>query len=152
MNIQNKLSTLIKISKTNPNAIIPCYQTSGSAGMDLHACLTGSIILKPSQRVLIKTGICINLEEGYEAQVRSRSGLANKFGVCVLNSPGTIDSDYRGEIGVILINLGEEDFIINDKDRIAQLIIAKYSQIEWLEVDKLNTTTRGDAGFGSTGV
>ena len=131
---------------------LPKYETLLSAGMDLRAYLDDSIVLKPFQRVLVKTGLFISLHPGYEAQVRPRSGLALKKGISVLNSPGTIDADYRGEIGVILINLSDSDFEINTGDRIAQMIIAKHETIEWETVDKLDDSVRGDKGFGSTGV
>ena len=131
---------------------IPEYETMLSAGMDLRANIDRSIILKPLERVIIKTGLFIALPAGLEAQVRPRSGLAAKKGITVLNSPGTIDADYRGEIGVILVNLSNEDFIVNDGERIAQLVIAKHEQINWKEVTVLNETERGAGGFGSTGV
>jgi dUTP pyrophosphatase len=131
---------------------LPHYQTDGSAGMDLYANLDASIELLPLKRILVPTGVSIALPKGFEAQVRPRSGLAIKQGVTCLNTPGTIDSDYRGEIKVILINLGEETVTIKDGDRIAQLVIAKYEQISWQQVDTLNTTERGDGGFGHTGL
>lgn len=132
--------------------LIPSYETMGSAGMDLRANLNVPITLKPLERAIIKTGLFIALPQGYEAQVRPRSGLAIKKGVTVLNSPGTIDADYRGEIGVILINLSNEDFIVNNGERIAQLVIAKHERVIWQEVTVLNQTERGESGFGSTGV
>lgn len=131
---------------------LPKYETTASAGMDLRANLTESITLKPLERTLVKTGLFMELPIGFEAQVRPRSGLALKKGITVLNSPGTIDADYRGEIGVILINLSNEDFIIENGERIAQLVIAKYEQAELIEVNELSETTRGTGGFGSTGV
>ena len=130
---------------------LPKYETLLSAGMDLRAYLDDPIVLKPSQRVLVKTGLFISLHPGYEAQVRPRSGLALKKGISVLNSPGTIDADYRGEIGVILINFSDLDFEINSGDRIAQMAIAKHETISWKVVDKLDNSLRGDKGFGSTG-
>tara|TARA_B100001559_G_scaffold169874_1_gene142402 strand:+ start:3796 stop:4227 length:432 start_codon:yes stop_codon:yes gene_type:complete len=130
---------------------LPKYETLLSAGMDLRAYLDDSIVLKPFQRVLVKTGLFISLHPGYEAQVRPRSGLALKKGISVLNAPGTIDADYRGEIGVILINLSDLDFEINSGDRIAQMVIAKHETISWKVVDKLDNSLRGDKGFGSTG-
>ena len=133
------------------NNELPKYQTLLSAGMDLRAYLEDPIVLKPLQRVLVKTGLFISLHPGYEAQVRPRSGLALKKGISVLNSPGTIDADYRGEIGVILINLSDSDFMINTGDRIAQMVIAKHETISWKVVDKLDNSLRGDKGFGSTG-
>ena len=130
----------------------PSYQTEQSAGMDLYANLSQPITLKPLQRALISTGLFMALPQGYEAQVRPRSGLAFKKGITVLNSPGTIDADYRGEIGVILVNLSNEDFIVEDGERIAQMVIAKHEQAEWIEVQELSATERGAGGFGSTGV
>ena len=131
---------------------LPKYETIASAGMDLRANLLESIILKPLERTLVKTGLFMELPLGFEAQVRPRSGLALKKGITVLNSPGTIDADYRGEIGVILINLSNEDFVIENGERIAQLVIAKYQQAEFIEVNELSETSRGTGGFGSTGV
>ena len=130
----------------------PSYETLLSAGMDLRANISKSITLKPLERVIVKTGLFIALPAGLEAQVRPRSGLAAKRGITVLNSPGTVDADYRGEIGVILVNLSNEDFLIKDGERIAQLIIAKHEQITWKEVSILDKTERGEGGFGSTGV
>lgn len=131
---------------------LPHYETSASAGMDLRANIDESIVLKPLERTIVKTGLFIALPIGFEAQVRPRSGLAAKKGVTVLNAPGTIDADYRGEIGVILVNLSNVDFTINDGERIAQLIIAEYTQATWKEVSTLDETQRGSGGFGSTGV
>ncbi len=130
----------------------PNYETEGSAGMDLRANLNKPMVLKPLERTIVKTGLFIALPIGFEAQVRPRSGLAAKKGITVLNSPGTIDADYRGEIGVILVNLSNEDFVINDGERIAQLVIAKHERVNWKEVKVLNETERGAGGFGSTGV
>tara|TARA_B100001057_G_scaffold483208_1_gene559638 strand:+ start:1137 stop:1571 length:435 start_codon:yes stop_codon:yes gene_type:complete len=130
---------------------LPKYETLGSAGMDLHANISEDILLKPMQRALVTTGLFIALPHLYEAQIRPRSGLAHKSGVSVLNSPGTIDADYRGEIGVILINLSEKDFIIKDGERIAQMIIAPYTMTELINVEVLSSTQRGEGGFGSTG-
>jgi dUTP pyrophosphatase len=131
---------------------LPNYETIASAGMDLRANLSEPITLKSLERTIVKTGLFIELPLGYEAQVRPRSGLAAKKGITVLNSPGTVDADYRGEIGVILVNLSAEDFIIENGERIAQLIIAKHERAEWTEVDELSETSRGEGGFGSTGV
>ena len=131
---------------------LPHYETVASAGMDLRANLTESISLQPLERTIIKTGLFIELPIGYEAQVRPRSGLAFKNGITVLNSPGTIDADYRGEIGVILVNLSNQAFEIQNGERIAQLIIAKHDRAEWVEVQELSQTARGEGGFGSTGV
>lgn len=131
---------------------LPHYVTNGSAGMDLRANIKEEIILKPMERKLVPTGLRIALPQGYEASIRPRSGLALKRGVTVLNSPGTVDADYRGEIGVILINLSNEDFVIYDGDRIAQMVIAKYEQAEWVVSDNLDKTERGEGGFGHSGV
>lgn len=131
---------------------LPHYETEASAGMDLRANIPESIILKPLERAIVKTGLFIALPVGYEAQVRSRSGLAAKKGITVLNAPGTIDADYRGEIGVILVNLSNEDFMVMDGERVAQLVIAKHERAEWTEVEELSETSRGSGGFGSTGV
>lgn len=130
---------------------LPAYATSGSAGMDIHAMLDAPVTLHPGERTLIPTGLKIELPEGYEAQVRPRSGLALKYGVTVLNTPGTIDSDYRGEIGVVLINLGQEDFEIKNGDRIAQMVVAPYPQVKWNEVLILDNTVRGEGAYGHTG-
>ena len=130
---------------------LPNYETLESAGMDLRSNIKTDITLKPNQRAIVPTGIFIALPKGYEAQVRSRSGLAAKYGVTVLNSPGTIDADYRGEIGVILINFSENDFIIKNGDRIAQIVIAKHERAIWEECNDLSNTARGSGGFGSTG-
>jgi len=130
---------------------LPNYETLESAGMDLRSNIKTDITLKPNQRAIVPTGIFIALPKGYEAQVRSRSGLAAKYGVTVLNSPGTIDADYRGEIGVILINFSENDFIIKNGDRIAQIVITKHERAIWEECNDLSKTERGSGGFGSTG-
>ena len=131
---------------------LPNYETFASAGMDLRANLEAPIVLKPLERTIVKTGLFIELPIGYEAQVRPRSGLAAKKGITVLNSPGTVDADYRGEIGVILVNLSAEEFVIENGERIAQLIIAKHERAEWIEVTQLSETSRGEGGFGSTGI
>jgi dUTP pyrophosphatase len=141
----------VKIINKSSHAL-PNYETIASAGMDLRANLTEAVVLAPLERAIIKTGLFIELPLGYEAQVRPRSGLAAKRGVTVLNGPGTIDADYRGEIGVILVNLSNEAFTIENGERVAQLIIAKHERAEWLEVDVLTETVRGEGGFGSTGV
>ena len=138
------------INKSNHD--LPHYETSASAGMDLRASLSESRTLKPLERTIVGTGLFIELPVGIEAQVRPRSGLAAKKGITVLNAPGTIDADYRGEIGVILVNLSNEDFIVNNGERIAQLVIAKHERAEWTEVELLSETDRGEGGFGSTGV
>ncbi len=131
---------------------LPNYETIASAGMDIRANLETAVTLNPLERAIIKTGLFIELPIGYEAQVRPRSGLAAKKGITVLNSPGTVDADYRGEIGVILVNLSNETFIIENGERIAQLIIAKHERADWIEVQELTETSRGEGGFGSTGV
>ena len=131
---------------------IPAYETPLSAGMDLRANIEQPITMKPLERVVIKTGLMIALPSGYEAQIRPRSGLAAKNGITVLNSPGTIDTDYRGEIGVILVNLSAKEFSIKDGDRIAQMVVAKYERVDFELVQVLSETTRGAGGFGSTGV
>ncbi|MBQ5879994.1 MAG: dUTP diphosphatase [Bacteroidaceae bacterium] len=130
---------------------LPSYATLQSAGMDLRANLDAPVIPRPLERKLIPTGLSIALPEGYEAQVRPRSGLALKKGIGVLNAPGTIDADYRGEIGVILVNLSQEDFVVNDGERIAQMVVAKHETVEWVAVDELDDTERGAGGFGHTG-
>ena len=131
---------------------LPEYATSQSAGLDLRANLSEPIVLEPLARALVPTGLFIALPQGFEAQVRPRSGLAAKFGITVLNSPGTIDADYRGEVKVILVNLSNETFTINDGERIAQLVVARFEQASWQSVDSLDQTERGAGGFGSTGV
>lgn len=138
------------INKSNHD--LPHYETIASAGMDLRSSISEPITLKPLERTIVKTGLFIELPIGIEAQVRPRSGLAAKKGITVLNAPGTIDADYRGEIGVILVNLSNEDFIIENGERIAQLVIAKHERANWVSVDELSETTRGEGGFGSTGV
>lgn len=131
---------------------LPSYATEQSAGMDLRANIDEPIVLKPMQRTIVKTGLFMALPPGYEAQVRPRSGLALKHGITVLNSPGTIDADYRGEIGVLLINLGDKDFVINDGERIAQMVIAKHETVTFSLTDTLDETERGAGGYGHTGV
>lgn len=131
---------------------LPAYSTDMSAGMDVRANLTESITLQPMQRALIPTGLRIALPEGYECQLRPRSGLALKHGITLVNTPGTVDADYRGEIGVILINLSAEPFVINDGERICQMVISQYSRIDWIEVQQLQDTNRGEGGFGHTGL
>lgn len=141
----------IKIINTSAHPL-PNYETIASAGMDIRAHIQAPITLKPLERTIVKTGLFIELPIGYEAQVRPRSGLAAKKGITVLNSPGTVDADYRGEIGVILVNLSQEEFVIENGERIAQLVIAKHERAEWVEVQELSETSRGEGGFGSTGV
>ena len=144
---------MVKIQVVNRgHQQLPAYATPQSAGMDLRANLSEPITLHPMERRLIPTGLHIALPEGYEAQVRPRSGLALKHGLTVLNTPGTIDADYRGEIGVVLINLSQEDFVINDGERIAQMVIARYEQGDLVVVEELDQTERGEGGYGHTGV
>ena len=144
---------MLKIQVVNKgHQPLPQYATPQSAGMDLRANLSESIVLKPLERRLIPTGLHIALPAGYEAQVRPRSGLALKKGITVLNSPGTIDADYRGEVGVLLINLSQEEFVVNDGERIAQMVIARHEQGEFVPVEVLDETERGEGGYGHTGV
>lgn len=138
------------VNKSSHN--LPNYETLASAGMDLRANINEPITLKPLERAIVKTGLFIELPIGYEAQVRPRSGLAAKNGITVLNAPGTVDADYRGEIGVILVNLSNQDFTIENGERIAQLIIAKHERAVWIEAENLSETERGAGGFGSTGL
>lgn len=140
----------IKVINSSRNSL-PAYATEGSAGMDLRASLDEPVVLHPMERRLIPTGLRIELPVGYEAQIRPRSGLALKQGITVLNTPGTIDADYRGEIGVILINLGNADFVVNDGERICQMVIARHERAEMVEVEVLGETERGEGGFGHTG-
>lgn len=137
------------VNKSNHR--LPEYATPGSAGMDLKANTTEPIVLKPLERQMVPTGIHIQLPEGYEAQIRPRSGLAAKYGISIVNAPGTVDADYTGEIKVILINLSNENFVINPGERIAQMVVARYERVEWDEVATLDETERGEGGFGSTG-
>ena len=131
---------------------LPEYATSQSAGVDLRANIDNPVVLAPLQRALIPTGLYIALPEGYEAQVRPRSGLAIKKGITVLNSPGTIDADYRGEIGVILMNLSQDEFIVNDGERICHMVVKEYTRVEWVQTESLSSSERGEGGFGHTGV
>lgn len=143
----------IQIKRFRPESSIPlpCYMTSQAAGMDLYADLMTDVVIGPGERVLIPTGVAVALPDGFEAQIRPRSGLALKHGITLINSPGTIDSDYRGEIGVILINHGNTSFVIRSGERVAQMVIAKYARALWEEVAELSDTIRGDGGFGHTG-
>jgi len=141
----------IPITKLRPSAILPEYQTEHAAGMDLHASIDEPITLKPGERFAVPTGIAIAVPEGCEAQVRCRSGLAAKYGIALTNGIGTIDADYRGEVGVLIINLGQEDFVVEPGMRIAQMVIAKFERAQWEQADELDTTERGAGGFGSTG-
>ena len=140
----------IKIKNTSNNDL-PKYETKFSSGLDLKAFTSDNITLKSNDISLIKTGLFIEIPEGFEAQIRPRSGLALKYGITILNSPGTIDSDYRGEIGVILVNLSKNDFVIKNGDRIAQIVFSKFEKINWVNVNDLSHTNRGGGGFGSTG-
>lgn len=140
----------VQIKKLKENAIMPAYQTAQAAGMDLHACLDAPITLAPMERQMIPTGLAIALPDGYEAQIRARSGLSIKHGITMVNGIGTVDADYRGEIGVLVINLGQEAFEITPDMRIAQMVIAKYETVAWQESTELDATKRGAGGFGST--
>lgn len=150
--IKNGMKMKIKIKRLSENAVLPQYATEQSAGLDLHAVLDEPVTLRSLERKMIKTDLAIALPPGYEAQVRPRSGLAVKHGITVLNTPGTIDADYRGNICVILVNLSNEPFTINNGERIAQLVISNYERADWEEVEELNETERGYKGFGSTGL
>lgn len=140
----------IRIVNKSKNKL-PAYETAHSAGLDLRAMTDSAIVIRPMERKLIGTGLYIEIPEGYEAQVRPRSGLAVRHGITVLNSPGTIDADYRGEIGIILINLSDSDFIVNNGDRIAQMVIARHEKAELVEAEEINITERGEGGFGHSG-
>lgn len=140
----------VSIKRLHKNSKLPLYQTEHAAGMDLEACIDSTVTIKPHERAIIPTGIAVALPEGYEAQVRGRSGMAAKYGVMPANGVGTIDADYRGEIGVILLNTSNQEFTVEPGMRIAQLVIAKYEKIEWDEVDVLDETARGAGGYGST--
>lgn len=131
---------------------LPAYETFSAAGMDVRAKLDAPVTLKPLQRALIPTGLRIQLPQGYECQMRPRSGLALRSGISLVNTPGTVDADYRGEIGVILINLSDQDFVVNDGERICQMVISQYTHIEWEPVERLDETKRGDGAFGHTGL
>jgi dUTP pyrophosphatase len=143
----NKINVKIINRSNNPN---PSYATPGAAGMDVRAYLQEPVTIKPLQRVLVPTGFYVELPEGYEIQMRPRSGLALKSGITLANTPGTIDADYRGEIGVILINLSDQDFVVNPGERICQMVVTTYTQISWQDVDAINDTERGAGGFGHT--
>lgn len=141
----------VKIINRSGNQL-PTYETHSSAGMDVRAALDQPVTLHPMERMLVPTGLRMQLPQGYECQIRPRSGLALKKGITVLNTPGTVDADYRGEIGVILINLSNEDFVINDGDRICQMVITQYTQVKWEVVERIDETGRGDGAFGHTGI
>lgn len=146
-----QISVALKRVRPGCDLPLPLYMTTHSAGMDLYADLAEDAILQPGERLLVPTGIAIALPDGYEAQIRPRSGLALKHGISLVNSPGTIDADYRGEIAVIAINHGSEPFIVRRGERIAQMVVARFSRVEWLESDELESTQRGEGGFGHTG-
>jgi dUTP pyrophosphatase len=150
--MKNNGAPKVLFEKINPLAQLPQYESEGAAGADIHACIEKPITIVPIQRAFVPTGLKIEIPKGYECQVRPRSGLAAKYGITVLNSPGTIDSDYRGEIKIILINLGEEAFTINNGDRIAQLVFTPVVQVAMEESQELSETERGSGGFGSTGL
>ena len=141
----------IKVVKLKENAILPEYQTEGAAGADMHACLDDPVVLAPMERRMIPTGIAVAIPKGFEVQIRARSGLSIKHGITMVNGVGTIDADYRGEMGVLLINLGQEAFTIEPGMRIAQMVVARYETISWDVVDELDETDRGTGGYGSTG-
>ena len=143
--------TSIKIVKLHKNAVLPEYQTVGAAGADIHACLETPVTLVPMERRMVPTGLAMAIPEGYEVQIRARSGMSIKHGITMINGVGTIDSDYRGEFGVLLINLSQEPFTIEPGMRIAQMVVAKYERVEWQEVSELDETERGGGGYGSTG-
>ncbi|MBF8963477.1 dUTP diphosphatase [Pontibacter sp. FD36] len=146
----NTTNLPVKVINQSKHAL-PSYQTEHSAGMDLRANLEAPVTLKPLQRALIPTGLFIELPEGHEAQIRPRSGLAYKYGISIVNSPGTIDADYRGEIKVLLVNLSDQDFVVEDGERVAQMIVARYERVAWAEAEVLTDTERGAGGYGSTG-
>ena len=152
-NLSSDISAHVQQLPHAAGLALPDYETEGSAGLDLRAAIPEgeTVVLKPLGRALVPTGLKIAVPQGYEAQVRPRSGLALKFGITCLNSPGTIDSDYRGEVGVVLVNLGSEDFVINRGDRIAQMVVAQHARVVWEVQESLAATTRGEGGFGSTG-
>ena len=141
----------IQITKLDERAILPQYQSEGAAGADMHACIDTAVTLQPGERRMIPTGLAMAIPEGYEVQIRARSGMSIKHGITMVNGVGTIDSDYRGEVGVLLVNLGQEPVEIIPDMRIAQMIVARYERAEWNEVKELDVTVRGEGGFGSTG-
>lgn len=145
------MTVQLKFKRIHKDAILPVYQTGHSAGMDVHAAIDAPIILAPLQRALVPCGFAMAIPEGYEVQVRARSGLALKNGIGLVNGVGTIDADYRGELGIILINYSDTSFTINNGDRIAQIVLAKYERAQWQEVDDLTSSERGTGAFGSTG-
>ena len=146
------MKTVVRFRKKNDQVSLPHYETAGSAGADIRACLTEEVTIRPGEHVLIPTGLFPEIPEGFEIQVRPRSGLAFKRGITVLNTPGTVDSDYRGEICVNLINLGTDDYVVSSGDRIAQIVVSPVYRFSFIEADTLTETVRGEGGFGSTGV
>lgn len=149
--MQNPESVQINVVKLRESAILPEYQTTGAAGADLHACIDEPITLESLERKMIPTGLAMSIPEGYEVQIRARSGMSIKHGITMINGIGTIDADYRGELGVLLVNLSKESFVIEPGMRIAQLVLAKYAVVNWNEVGELDETTRGKGGYGSSG-
>lgn len=141
----------VKVKKLNPKATLPAYQTEHAAAMDVHACIDTPITLQPLERAMIPTGLAFEIPEGYEMQVRARSGLSIKHGLTMVNGVGTIDADYRGELNILVINLGQEPFVIEPDMRVAQLLVTKYDKVVWNVAEKLSETDRGEGGFGSTG-
>ena len=141
----------LSIVKLRDDAILPAYQTVGAAGADLHACLDEAVVLRPLERKVIPTGLALSIPEGFEVQIRARSGMSIKHGITMVNGIGTIDADYRGELGILLINVSQEDFVIEPGMRVAQMVLARYEKAEWDQVDELDTTERGAGGYGSSG-
>jgi dUTP pyrophosphatase len=148
----DRQNTTVRAKKLRADAVLPRYQTEGSAGMDLHAALDAPVTIAPGARAMIATGLAFAIPSGWEGQVRPRSGLASRHGVTVLNAPGTIDSDYRGDVGVVLVNHGQEPFVVKPGERIAQIVFAPYARASLVEVTELDDTARGAGGYGSTGV
>ena len=141
----------LSIVKLRDDAILPVYQTAGAAGADLHACLDEAVVLRPLERKVIPTGLAMSIPEGFEVQIRARSGMSIKHGITMVNGIGTIDADYRGELGILLINVSQEDFVIEPGMRVAQMVLARYEKVEWDQVNELDTTERGTGGYGSSG-
>ena len=141
----------LSIVKLRDDAILPVYQTAGAAGADLHACLDEAVVLRPLERKVIPTGLAMSIPEGFEVQIRARSGMSIKHGITMVNGIGTIDADYRGELGILLINVSQEDFVIEPGMRVAQMVLARYEKAEWDQVNELDTTERGTGGYGSSG-
>lgn len=141
----------LSIVKLRDDAILPVYQTAGAAGADLHACLDEAVVLRPLERKVIPTGLAMSIPEGFEVQIRARSGMSIKHGITMVNGIGTIDADYRGELGILLINVSQEDFVIEPGMRVAQMVLARYEKVEWDQVNELDSTERGTGGYGSSG-